>query len=122
MQYRASQMLDQGPKGMTTVVQGQQGVPPEGDDHRPLRLGQHRRARLRGTGLQILGRRQLRHVANVLRLIPNARLSFESDACPLGIVLRSTPPGNGSLYRSSDGVSRRGAPATNLSHKASFQA
>jgi hypothetical protein len=56
-------------------------MPPEGDDHRFLRLAQHGRARLSWAGLQILDAAALAPLATVLGLTPNSALNCASEAC-----------------------------------------
>src|SRR6056297_580927 len=100
-------MWDRGLQGKKTIIQRQQRVTPKGDDHRLLRFGQDRGARLLRAGLQILDRRPLAPLRNRLGVDPQLPAQFRERS------LRS-------LYCSSDGVRGRGAAMANLSHSASF--
>src|SRR6056297_722335 len=100
-------MWDRGLQGKKTIIQRQQRVTPKGDDHRLLRFGQDRGARLLRAGLQILDRRPLAPLRNRLGVDPQLPAQFRERS------LRS-------LYFSSDGVRGRGAAMANLSHSASF--
>src|SRR6056297_922052 len=100
-------MRDRGLQGKKTIIQRQQRVTPKGDDHRLLRFGQDRGARLLRAGLQILDRRPLAPLRNRLGVDPQLPAQFRERS------LRS-------LYCSSDGVRGRGAAMANLSHSASF--
>src|SRR6056297_1077965 len=100
-------MRDRGLQGKKTIIQRQQRVTPKGDDHRLLRFGQDRGARLLRAGLQILDRRPLAPLRNRLGVDPQLPAQFRERS------LRS-------LYCSSDAVRGRGAAMANLSHSASF--
>lgn len=100
-------MRDRGLQGIETVVEWQQCVPSECDDHRLLSFAQRRGMRGLRPGLQIFDRRSftpLRHCLGVDPQFPAQRRERS---------LRS-------LYCCSDGVRGRGAPVTYLSHMASF--
>ena len=107
MQRRPRQVRDRWLQGIEAVVQRQQRVASEGDDHRLLGLGQHRGPRFRRPGLHVLDRRALAPLRH--------RLGIDAEF-PAQLRERSLR----SLYCCSDGVRGRGAPVTNLSHSASF--
>ncbi len=106
MQRRPCRVRDRGLESKEAVIQRQQRVPSEGNDHRLLGLGQNRRARFPRSGLHLYRRTlaPLRHRFGVDTQLP-AQLRERS--------LRS-------LYCCSDGVRGRGAAMTNLSQSASF--
>lgn len=94
-------------QGMETVIQRQQRVTPEGDNHRLLSLGQDHGARLLRPGLHIFDRRSFAPLRNCLRV--DAQL-------PAQLRERSLR----SRYCCSDSVRGRGVAVTNLPHRASF--
>lgn len=101
-------MRDRRLQRIKAVVQRQQGVPPEGYNHRLLGFGQDGGMRGLRPSLQILDRRPftpLRHRLGIDSQFPAQRRERS---------LRS-------LYYCSDSVRDRGAPVTYLSHAASFQ-
>ncbi len=121
VQRRPRQVRDRRLQGVEAIVQRQQGMASKGNDRRFPGLGQNRRARLCRTGLHILDRRALAPLRDRLRVDPKFLAQLpRAKLAPLGIMLRMTLSGSGSLYCSSDGVRGRGAPVTNLSHNASF--
>ncbi len=107
VQRRAGQVRDRRLQAVEAIVQRQQGVPPERDHHRLLHLAQNGRAGLLRSGLQILDCRPLAPLGHCLRI--DAKLAAQHRERSLR-----------SLYCCSDGVRGRGAPVTNLSHRASF--
>ncbi|QUT05569.1 hypothetical protein KFK14_21845 [Sphingobium phenoxybenzoativorans] len=93
--------------GEQAIVERQQSVPPERDNHRLLDFGHSCRMRGLRPGLQILDRRPLAPLHH--RLGIDAQLPAQRRERSLR-----------SLYCCSDGVRGRGAPVTYLSHSASF--
>ncbi len=103
MQCRSSQMWDRWLQRIKAIIQRQQRMPPERDNHCLLFLGQGRGMRGLRPGLHILDCRPLTPLGNRLRVDPK----FPAQS------LRS-------LYCCSDGVRGRGAPVTYLPDNASF--
>src|SRR3954449_2907492 len=101
-------MRDGGLERIEAIIERQQRVPPEGDDHGLLFARQHGRARLLGTGALVLDRGALLPLGNGLRV----------DAVALGQAPQALLT---LLDRSTHRRRRAGAPMKNLAHSASFQ-
>src|SRR3954466_257765 len=107
MQTGARQGREGGLERVEAVVQRQQRVPPEGDDHGLLFARQHGRARLLGTGALVLDRGALLPLGHGLRV----------DAVALGQAPQALLT---MLDRSTHCRRRAGAPMQNWAHSASF--
>jgi hypothetical protein len=127
------QARDGGLKGIETVVQRQQPMTSEGDDHRLFCLGQNRGARLFGAGLRSSSVVRLRHFTIVFGLISNFRLCSENEAPLSGhcsampcrakdhcIAVLTACATLGECAHSPAGQWDRSASVTNLSQNASF--
>src|SRR3954471_1823045 len=100
-------MRDGGLERIEAIIERQQRVPPEGDDHGLLLDRQHGRARLLGTGALVLDRGALLPLRDRLRV----------DAVALGQHPQALLT---MLDRSTHCRRRAGAPMKNLAHSASF--
>ena len=107
MQRRSRQVGDRRLQSVKAIVQWQQCMAPECNDHCLLSLGQHGRSRLRRPRLHILDRRALAPLRNGLGIDTQLTAQLRERS------LRS-------LYCCSDSVRGRGAAMTNLSQRASF--
>src|SRR5271163_2922496 len=101
-------MRNGGLQGIKAIVERQQRMPAEGDDHGLFLDGQDRRSGLLRTCRQIGRRRPRLPLGDRLRI----------DAVALGQRPQALLT---MLYRSTDRLCRRGAPMKNLSHSASFE-
>src|SRR6478752_5838574 len=100
-------MRDRRLQSIEAIVERQQSMPAEGDDHRLLLDRQHGRSRLAWTGLEI--RRRAPSLPLGHRLLVDAVALRQSPQALLTM-----------LYRSTNRLCRRGAPMVNLAHSASF--
>ncbi len=119
--------------GIETVVQRQQRVTPEINNHRLFGIGQNRGARLFGAGLRSSSVVRLRHFTIVFGLISNFRLCSENEAPLSGqcsampcraagrcIAALTTCAPLDECAHSPAGQRGRSASVTNLSQNASF--
>ena len=107
VQRRPCQARDRRLQRIETIVQQQQSMTPECDDHSFFGFGQNRGPRFRWPGLHVLDRRAFAPLRHRLGVDPRFLAQLRERS------LRS-------LYCSSDSERCRGAPVTNLSHVASF--
>src|SRR6516164_1392915 len=108
MEGRTRQMRDGWLQSVEAVVERQQGMPPESDDHSLLLDGHDRRPRLLRACRQIGDRGPRFPLGDGLRI----------DAVALGQRPQALLT---MLYRSTDRLCRCGAPVKNLAHSASFE-
>src|SRR5215213_9280840 len=94
-------------EGVEAVIERQERVAPEGDDHGLLFARQHGRARLLGTGALVLDRGALLPLGRGLRVDPVALGQHPQVLLTM-------------LDRSTHCRRRAGAPMQNLAHSASF--
>src|SRR5215217_4338186 len=94
-------------EGVEAVIERQQRVPPEGDDHGLLFARQHGRARLLGTGALVLDRGALLPLGRGLRVDPVALGQHPQALLTM-------------LDRATHCRRRAGAPMENLAHSASL--
>ena len=85
MQRGAPQVRDGGLKCIGTIVQGQQRVAPERDDHRLFRLAQHRRRWCFRTRRQIFNRCPLSPFRHRLRVTPKLSSAFDRPSGVLSL-------------------------------------
>lgn len=97
VQGRARQARDRRLSSVEAIVERQQGMPSEGDDHRLFLNGQHRRLRLLRTGPFVGDRGSLAPFGHRLLVDPVALRQRLQALLTM-------------LYRSTDSLSRRGAP------------